>query len=358
VSLLRRRVRPGNAARLLTSGRAPDVARVLDACADVEVKVTAAGAVDEDPVSIARAWPLLTPEQRGWALHLLAWAESRAASEVLAGLLARRDSNVAATLWGGLGPLRARPRDEDILVPALLAATASPALRPDAAAVLAAYAAAGLLYDQGDTVSRRASELVEASLAAGGAGGLHAVPLLKATAGRQAAPLLVRAAEAPDDDCARAACVALEQLGVPSPEVPFARLAADPVHRCLLHQALEDCGRTDRFPAAWGTQERLAESVMVEWLTFPTELGRPPDAIELLDRRPHRVDGVDAAVYLFRFRSGRDEETTAQGWMVGLAGAFPVGGAPTAYEIGALTCSHFVPEREMSLDDHAALLLG
>ncbi len=48
-----------------------------------------------------------------------------------------------------------------------------------------------------------------------------------------------------------------------------------------------DRGRSDSpsistQPTAQLTQEKLAESDMVGWLTYPTELARAPDAIELM----------------------------------------------------------------------------
>jgi hypothetical protein len=288
---------------------------------------------------------------------VLAWAESREASLALAELL-QDGAPIEFTAWSGLAPLRARPRDADVLVPALLGADPVSLDEGWVLDVLSAYADRSLLGDQRGRAAKRAATGAEAALAAGGVGGEWPVRLLAASAGIEALPLLRRAALAADVRCALAACVALEQLGETAPEAVLERLAAEPSSRSRLHAELEECGRLASFPSPWATQEALAESVMVDWLSFPTELGRPPTAIELVDRRECDVDGQPGVIYVFRFRSALDDEAARRGWMIGVAGAFSSAGAPTTQTEGALTFSEFVPEDEMTLDEHLELLVG
>ena len=75
--------------------------------------------------------------------------------------------------------------------------------------------------------------------------------------------------------------------------------------------------RTDLFPAEYFTQEKGAESFLVNWLEFPTELGAPPEEVELLTKVTVESD-QSLDYYVFKFRV-----VTAKGdWMLGVAGPY------------------------------------
>jgi hypothetical protein len=59
-------------------------------------------------------------------------------------------------------------------------------------------------------------------------------------------------------------------------------MANDLVYANLICEELAQNGKIDLFPAALFKPEYLAKSDMVHWLTYPTELDKPPDEIELL----------------------------------------------------------------------------
>lgn len=105
-------------------------------------------------------------------------------------------------------------------------------------------------------------------------------------------------------------------------------IAASPEMRAWLHRQLKEQGQLALFPQKYLTQEALAESELVDWLIFPTELGMAPDEIELMKVVP--VDtGEPGGIYdyyVFRFR----HPEATNGWMAGVAGSFLRSDEPTA----------------------------
>ena len=76
------------------------------------------------------------------------------------------------------------------------------------------------------------------------------------------------------------------------------------------------------YPDEFRGQAALAESDLVNWLTYPTELGRPPDEIELVQAIPfHTESDVGWADYfLFRFRTHTPHWSARDGWIAGISG--------------------------------------
>ena len=118
----------------------------------------------------------------------------------------------------------------------------------------------------------------------------------------------------------------------------IARIAASPEMRGWLFEDLRKRDLAGRFPAKYATQEALAESALTVWLTYPTELGRPPDDIAL----GKRVTVEEADYYVFKFRLRDAREAARKGWMAGVVGPYPVGAEPTGDSPDA-TFSNFTP---------------
>jgi len=137
----------------------------------------------------------------------------------------------------------------------------------------------------------------------------------------------------------------------------IATVAADPEMRNTFFDALARLGRERLFPAAWRRQEAFAESEMVAWLIFPTELGRAPDEIELMKVLPVPSEAGPASAYLFRFRTLEPHWSAMDGWMAGLAGPFLDAEAPTTRSLGS-TFSCFRAWDEMSADEHCRDITG
>jgi len=127
--------------------------------------------------------------------------------------------------------------------------------------------------------------------------------------------------------------VGLLRQGQNVPATALESVAASAEMRNWLHFALTSLGRAELFPPRFATHEAFAQSNMVSWLTFPTELARTPQEIELMATFPGPTD--DQRYYLFRFRAHEHDE-----WMAGLSGPFSIRSIP-APEEGKATWSSF-----------------
>jgi hypothetical protein len=149
------------------------------------------------------------------------------------------------------------------------------------------------------------------------------------------------------------ATLSLVRRGVTVPPDVIERAAASAEMRVTLFDGLDALGHRDLFPAKWATQEALAEGVMVRWLIYPTELGRAPDAIELMKRiRGDEGRNQGDEWFLFRFRVDADPWKD-DGWMAGVAGPFAVKDEPTT-RAGGDTFSTFTKWDSKTPDAHVA----
>lgn len=83
-----------------------------------------------------------------------------------------------------------------------------------------------------------------------------------------------------------------------------------------LYKILEDMGRIDILSNANITQEMIAKSNMINWLKYPTELGKKPDIIECIGK----VDLGNDECYIYKFKSNNFR---VHDYMIGVAGAYP-----------------------------------
>jgi len=146
------------------------------------------------------------------------------------------------------------------------------------------------------------------------------------------------------------ATTSLVQLGAPVPPGKLHAVAANAETRRWLFDHLQSLNRLELYPQAFASQAALAESEMVDWLMFPTELGCPPDEIELVAVYDIETEEGLAEAYIFRFRM-EDEP-----WEVGLAGPYLKAEQPAAFGMGA-TFSRFEKWAEYTLDEHVARIL-
>lgn len=143
---------------------------------------------------------------------------------------------------------------------------------------------------------------------------------------------LEAALDDPDPRIALTAVRSMLHVRARPPRAALERLAALPLTRAALYEALRAKGKKKWFPKKYRSQIHLAESVMVERLAEPDLLGKPPDELELVD-----VVAVDVGKptgvldhYVFRFRvEGRKKD------MLGVAGPFRRKSAPTLDDHGA-----------------------
>ena len=115
------------------------------------------------------------------------------------------------------------------------------------------------------------------------------------------------------------ATVSLLSLGKEVAPTVIASLATDLEYACLIHEALEQNGKSDLFPDELKSAEYLAKSDLVHWLVYPTELGKKPDEIEYIGT----VTVEKIPYYIFRFKSNSDNlDDEAKGkWLIGWSAA-------------------------------------
>jgi len=127
---------------------------------------------------------------------------------------------------------------------------------------------------------------------------------------------------------------ALMSVGHEVPDVALRDIAASSEMRNFLFEYLESTNRVDRFPKEFLSQEAFAESEMVDWLIYPTELGRAPSEIDVVRTVDATLDGNDYIYYVFRFRTNPPHWAAEDGWMLGVAGPFLVSAAPSPTSYG------------------------
>ena len=93
------------------------------------------------------------------------------------------------------------------------------------------------------------------------------------------------------------------------------------------------------------------------WLSFGTELGDPPDEIELVGAVEHRTADGPADLFVFRFRTDEPQWAAHHGWMIGVAGPYLRSEQPTTHGLGQ-TFSRLASEEAMSLEEHLGQLVG
>lgn len=94
-------------------------------------------------------------------------------------------------------------------------------------------------------------------------------------------------------------------------------LAGDLEYANLTYDVLKQHRKTHLFPAELATEESLAKSDLVHWLTYPTELGEKPDEIEYIGKVTWLFK--KDVYHLFRFRSHSDNlaEEDQGKWLIG-----------------------------------------
>ncbi len=140
-----------------------------------------------------------------------------------------------------------------------------------------------------------------------------------------------------------------------APEV-LENIAADDEDRLPLSVNLLGMQKGGLFPDKYNTQELLAQSDMVIWLIYPTELGRTPDEIAFEKKQRVEENGEQMDYYLFKFRS-TDTAFANDGWMAGVSGGYLVKDEPTPYAMGS-TFSSFEKWEAKTPEQHLESITG
>ena len=119
-------------------------------------------------------------------------------------------------------------------------------------------------------------------------------------------PVIARVMDSADPYLVTTAISATFERGGEPPAELIERLASDSRTWTAIHRVVNYYRRTELIPANFMTQEVIAEAHVVDWLTFPTELGAPPAEIEHMATVRDTIDGISGETYLFRYRSDGD----------------------------------------------------
>jgi len=120
--------------------------------------------------------------------------------------------------------------------------------------------------------------------------------------------------------------------------------------RHATYRALEAYGRMDLFPPDFLTVEKGAESFLITWLEFPTELGEAPHEIELFTTIS--IDGIlSLTYYVFRYRMRKNHWGERYNWMFGVVGPYHPRSKP--YDTPARIFSRFNPTDSTTAEEEA-----
>ena len=329
-----------------------------------------------DPAVALEVYPRLNNEGRAWVLRLLAVLSSREASAALAQLLtsAHQGADLPKVHWPVLLPLGRAPRHPEILAGPLIHCLDSNLWSKIVAETLLAYAQAHLL----DAEQRRAVAATAAPRLSHLLGSLSnrdhdqddegayqdvrseaglLLDLVGAVQVEEGRTVLIAAAQHREAWLSLWGALGLVKLGAAAPAGALERAAADPESRSVLFDQLKGLGQLELFPARYRTQDALAESDMVRWLIYPTELHRAPDEIKQIAVLPLDTADGFADLYVYRFRTFEPHWAADKGWMVGVAGPFLRREQPTTRSLGA-TFSQFESFEDKTTDEHINAILG
>lgn len=134
-------------------------------------------------------------------------------------------------------------------------------------------------------------------------------------------------------------------------------IAKDDETRGLLFSYLHSTNNLELYPEEYLSQEYLSKADMVNWLTYPMELGRVPTKIELIEVFSVEYDDVGMTnFYLWKFMCD-DETWHEDGWMAGLSGPFVQSESPTMHAYG-YTFSAFTKLEEKTPQQHFEQIIG
>lgn len=315
----------------------------------------------------------LSDKGKSGALVILARLESREAALAYMNIV-RQHAKAGRVPELVTGPLEAKPRHAEVFFPELLKYATIPGLSANVYRLCLAYAQARLVsadtiapyVDQVLSAYRGLAEKLRPAQRDKGitwmwderysewredAGLL--LDLLGYLPAKSVEPELRRALDYRDTRLQFFAIISLLRLGKAVDPAPVAAVAAQAEMRNSLYKELQAQGKQSLFPEKYRTQSAFAESDMVNWLTFPTELGRVPDEIELMKVVPVDTGLKDGIYdyYLFRFRTHEPHWAAKDGWMAGVSGPYLRKDSPTVSSLGD-TFSSFEKWDSKKPDDH------
>lgn len=105
------------------------------------------------------------------------------------------------------------------------------------------------------------------------------------------------------------------------------QMAKNPSLRLAVYQTLKAYQREDLFPLTFLTREKGAESYLVTWLEFPTELGASPS--EIVFDSLVTIEGKSVQdYYAYKYRILKPHWAAQYNWMWGVSGPYHLESKP------------------------------
>lgn len=132
------------------------------------------------------------------------------------------------------------------------------------------------------------------------------------------------------------------------------QLSKDDLTRSRMYGMLESLAMNHLFPIEEKTQEKLARSEFIHYLTSPNELGEEPTEIELAGVVKRYDENMgEVSYYMYRFKS--KEELYGNDWMIGMTGYYLekyLSSSPYKY-----SATNYDYENELTLDEHLDIIM-
>lgn len=114
--------------------------------------------------------------------------------------------------------------------------------------------------------------------------------------------------------------------------------------RASFYSLLEEFHKESLFPGKYYSFEKAAESVLTNWLLYPTELDTIPSKIELVKQVSFIEHDTTFIYYVLRFKTEKPHWAAKDGWMLGVVGPYFKNSKPYDWTTG--TFSKFSKARE------------
>jgi hypothetical protein len=98
------------------------------------------------------------------------------------------------------------------------------------------------------------------------------------------------------------------------------------------------------FPKEYYSLEKASESILANWLEYPTELDTVPSKIELLKKVDYTENNTTFTYFVFQFKTEEPHWAAKDGWMMGVAGPYFKTSKP--YDFTSGTFSRFIKTKE------------
>lgn len=121
--------------------------------------------------------------------------------------------------------------------------------------------------------------------------------------------------------------------------------------RADFYNLLAEFNKESLFPNEYYSFEKAAESILTNWLLYPTELDTIPSKIELLKKVNYLENDTTFIYYALRFKTDEPHWAAKDGWMIGVVGPYFKNSKPYDWVTGTFSrlskVNEITPEKEV-----------